>query len=393
MISLAFGIFKPHLLIFSLSLAASLEVSQNYYFTPMRIVILFAGVALILRGKKILGAISKIHLLGLTYCAIYFVWCLLCVLVRQDTDNLVNAFTTFVYTAICFLLFIVVDKKYSIPTYIWLGLGPTVISSILATMHLRVVEGYEYLLTPAGLRYRGIVNDPNYLSSILLVGFTTCLVCLGTKKGIFNKLIYLAITAAFFLAVWAPQSRAGIYTAGICLFLFILLQVGFDLIKIRFWNILLMSLVGIITFAFIMENIQSRVFSIARWEGVAVVRGYTKEAVIETLKYPVVGPGEANFIKRYGVAAHNTLISIGLEYGIVGMSLMIIAIFFSFYNLWKHRSNGALLFFFPLLALNIILCSFSSPGHKLFWFYLVAAFIFQERILSNGKADLVTCSQ
>lgn len=392
-VSLAFGIFKPHLLIFSLTLASSLDVNQNIFFTPVRLVIMFTGVALLLRIKNISAHITRHYVVCLAYCWIFALWCLLCTLARQDIEGMPNVFTIFTYASMCFLLFIVVKIKYSIPTYIWIGLAPTVISSILATFNLRVVQEYEYLITPNGIRYRGIVSDPNYLSSVLLVGFTTCLVCLSTKKGMLNKVIYLVISAAFFLALWVPQSRGGIYGAGICMVLLILARVGSDIKHIKFGNLLLMPLIGVLTVVFVMNSIQSRVFSVAKSQGVVVIRGYTEEAISDILDNPVLGLGEANFIKHYNVAAHNTLISIGLEYGIVGMVLMLGAIFYSFFNLWRYRSEGSIIYLFPLLGLNIVLCSFSSPGHKLLWLYLVAAAVFHERALSDGTTNLVTCSQ
>ena len=391
--SLGVGILRPHLLVFSLSLASSIYVDQNDFFSPMRVVIIFISIALLLKIKTISDRITRHSLICLSYCFIFALWCLLCALVRLDASGMFNVLTMFTYSAICILLLIVVDTKYSIPTYICLGLAPTVVASILATLHLRIVQPYEYLITPEGIRYRGIVYDPNYLSSIILVGFITCLVYLSAKNGMINKILYLSISAAFFVTLWITQSRGGIYSAGICVVLLILLKVGSDIKRVKFGNLLLMPLIGAIIVIFLMNSTQSRVFSVVRKEGVRVVRGYTEEAINDIMEHPVFGLGEANFLWRYGVAPHNTLVSIGLEYGIVGILFMLGGTFYGFFNLWRYRTKGSIIYFFPLLALNIVLCSFSSPGHKLLWFYLVAAAIFHERVLYNDQTNLATCSQ
>ncbi len=392
--SLVIGIVKPHLLIFSIALASSLDVQQKGFLSPMRIVIIFTSVALLFRIRSILSGFTKSHLIGLAWCSICGLWFLLCSLMRLDVDGMFNILTTVVYAVTCFMLFIVVNTKYQMPTYIWLGLAPTVVSAILATMNLRVVEKFEYLITPEGIRYRGIVNDPNYLSSVLIVGFTTCLVYLSTKKEMSNKAIYLAITAAFFFALWVSQSRGGVYAAGICMILFMVTRVGIDIKKIKFGNILLMLLIGSLAVVFVMNSTKSRIFSVWRHEGgVTVVRGYTQEALMDTLENPVFGLGETNFVKRYGVAPHNTMLSIGLEYGVIGLCLVLVGIFYGFFNIWRYRKQGSMIYCLPFLALNVVLCSFSAPGHKLLWFYLVGAAVFHERALCNDETNLATCSQ
>jgi hypothetical protein len=391
--SLAIGIFRPHLLIFSLSMASSIDVDQNNIFSPMRVVVMFIGIALLLKIKTISYRITLHYLICLAYCSTFALWCLLCTLIRLDAGGMFGVVTIFSYAVMCFLLIIIVNAKYSLPTYIWLGLAPAVIASILATLHLRVVQPYEYLITPEGIRYRGIVYDPNYLSSIILVGFITCIIYLCTAKGMLTKVLYFFISSSFFIALWVPQSRGGIYSACICIVLFILIQVRSDLKQVRFGNLLLIPFVGVLIVIFLMNSTQSRVFSVVRREGVTVIRGYTEEALTNIMEHPVFGPGEASFIELHGVAPHNTLISIGLEYGIVGMLLMLVGIFYAFFNLWRYRKKGSIIYFFPFLGLNIVLCSFSSPGHKLLWFYLVAAAIFHERVLCNDQTNLATCSQ
>jgi O-antigen ligase len=382
-LSLTVGIIKPHLLIFSLSLASSLDMDQHNVLSPMRIVVAFTVVALLIRIKRISTCITKYQLQCLAYYVGFGLWCILCELVRLDIDNIPSTATIFVYSIICMILLIILDGKYSISTYMWIGLAPSAIVSILAALHLRVIYKYEYLITAIGPRYRGIVNDPNYLSSILLVGFTTCLLCFKTQQGALKKISYLAAMSAFAFSIWMTQSRGGIYTAAFCLALFIVLQVGYDLRNIKLGSILLMSLIGILTVTFLISNSQSRVFSASKEQGVMLVRRISQEAVTPILENPIFGPGEDAFVKRYGTAPHNTMLSIGLEYGIVGMLLMLLTISYSFFNLWRYRKKGSIIYFFPLLALNIVLCSFSSPGHKLLWFYLVAAAIFHERALRN----------
>jgi hypothetical protein len=390
-LSLLLGILKPYLLIFALSLAASLEINQSYFMTPMRIVILFAGISIVIRFRSIINSITKHDIACLAYYMTFALWCVLCTLLRLDAQGISNILTTFTYAIICFFLFIMIRSKYSISNYIWFGLIPTVISSIMAALNLRVVQEYEYLITDEGLRYRGIVNDPNYLSSILLVGFTTCTVCLITKRGVLNKAIYLVASAAFFFAIWVPQSRGGIYTACFCLVLLIVLQMGLDFGRVRIGNIILMASICVLAAIFLMKSSHSRVFFALGEGGGTLIRSITKEAVTPILKDPVFGPGEVNFVKRYGAAPHNTLMSIGLEYGIIGMVLMFAGILYSFINLWRYRKNGSMIFFFPLLSLNMILCSFSGPGHKLLWFYLIAGALFDRRTLSNGSKNLATC--
>jgi hypothetical protein len=151
-LSLTLGIYKPHLLIFALSLASSLEITQFHFFTPMRIVIVFVVVALLFRTRYIITNLTRHHLAGLAYYWMFAMWCVLCALIRQDINGIPNILTTFIYTTVCLLLIIVMHDKYSIPTYIWLGLAPTVIACILATLNLRTVQEFEYLITPEGLR-------------------------------------------------------------------------------------------------------------------------------------------------------------------------------------------------------------------------------------------------
>ena len=140
---LLIGIFKPHVLIFSLSLASSLDVNLNDVFSPMRVVIIFTGIALLIHVKDITANVTKSHLICLIYCAVFGLWCVLCTCVRIDQSGVVDIniiitiITIFIYAMICVMVFMIVHPKYSIPTYIWIGLVPTVVSSILATTHLR----------------------------------------------------------------------------------------------------------------------------------------------------------------------------------------------------------------------------------------------------------------
>jgi O-antigen ligase len=270
---------------------------------------------------------------------------------------------------------------------------PTVVASILAAFNLRVVGKFEYLITNEGLRYRGIVSDPNYLSSILLVGFATCIACLKIKNGVFLKLFYSAVSGAFFFAIWLTQSRAGIYTAFLIVTVFLLFQ-AVEAIKNfkKIPKLMIMFSMALALMMFLMSS-QSRITTLAKREGITLIRIYSLEALSPLLQNPIFGPGEAVFLKKYGQVAHNTIISIGLEYGIIGMVFMAIAIAYCFFNLWKYRERGSFIYFLPFLALNIVLCSFSGIGHKLLWFYLVRASTFHERVLCNDETNLATCSQ
>jgi len=163
--------------------------------------------------------------------------------------------------------------------------------------------------------------------------------------------------------------------------------------RLRIGNILLMLFIGVLAVVFLMRSSHSRVFFAKGEGGGTLIRSITKEAITPILKNPVFGPGEASFVKRYGAAPHNTLMSIGLEYGIVGMVLMFGGILYSFFNLWRYRKNGSMIFLLPLLSLNMILCSFSGPGHKMLWFYLIAGALFDKRTLCNETTNLATCSQ
>ena len=378
-LSLASGLYRPPLLIFSLSLATSLDIVTGHFFTPMRVVLIFAAATLLVRHKNISERLCGPHWVALIYLWAFGMWRLLCLYVRAELGGLEDVITIFAYALACLFLLAIVDERCPVSTFVWLGLLPTVILSVSASFHLRPVHRHEYLITAAGLRYRGILNDPNYLSSILVVGFTACLASLETGKGILNKTVYLGLSAAFFLALWGPQSRGGIYSAFFCLALFILLQAGSAARNGKWGNLFMAALIGAMVALFLWTHTRNRAFSAVREQGFTLVRNVNKQAIEPILRNPVFGPGEESFCNRFG-APHNTTLSIGLEYGIPGMLLMLVGVSYCFYNLWKNRRGNSMAIFLPLLALNAILCSFSAPGHKLLWFYLIFGMVFRQTV-------------
>ncbi|MDR3554525.1 MAG: hypothetical protein P4L55_07210 [Syntrophobacteraceae bacterium] len=382
-ISLAAGLYRPPLLIFSLSLATSLDIVSGHVFTPMRVALIFAAIALLARYKRVSGRIETEHLIALMYLWAFGMWCLLCIYVRAELGGLEEVIMMLAYAAVCLFLLAIVEEECSVSNLVWLGLFPTVISTISASFHLRPVHWHDYLVTGEGLRYRGILNDPNYLSSILVVGFAICLASAGAQKGVLKKAIYLGLSAAFFLALWAPQSRGGLYTASLCLALFVLWQAGLALRSGQWGNLLLVALIGAMVALFIATHTHTRAFSVVRERGFTLVRTINKLAVEPILRHPLFGPGEAKFVNRY-CAPHDTLLSIGLEYGIPGMFLMLVGVFYCSYNLWKRRGGGSMVVFLPFMAINVILFSFSAPGHKLLWFYLVAGMVFRQTAQTMG---------
>lgn len=375
-LSLASGLFRPPLLIFSLSLATSLDVANGHFFTPMRVALIFSAATLLVHHKHISERIRGEHLLGLAYLWVFGMWCLLCIYIRAQLSGLEEVITMFGYGAACLFLLAIVEKKDSMSTFVWLGLLPSVVSSVAASFHLRPLKWHDYLITADGPRYRGILHDPNYLSSILVVGFTVCLASMGVKKGMPKKALYLVLSALFSFALWAPQSRAGLYTASFCLALFILSQAGPAVRGGKWKNLLPPILIAGAVVLFIATHTHNRAFSVVRERGFELVRSINRLAVEPILRNPVFGPGEAGFDNLYG-PPHNTLLSLGLEYGIPGMLLMLVGISFCFYNLWKRRGKGSMVIFLPFLALNVILCSFSATGHKLLWLYLVAGMVYR----------------
>jgi hypothetical protein len=175
--------------------------------------------------------------------------------------------------------------------------------------------------------------------------------------------------------------------------MFVLLQTVSGIKDMKLSKMVFVPIIAVASVMFLMNAHHSRIIRMAEKEGIKVVRSISIDALSSLFQNPIFGPGEASFVKAYGQAPHNTLISVGLEYGIIGMVLLLIVIAYSFYNLWRNREKRSLVYFFPLLSLVAILSSFSGIGHKLLWFYLVAAAIFHERSFYDDETNLASHSE
>ncbi|MBW1699708.1 MAG: O-antigen ligase family protein [Deltaproteobacteria bacterium] len=392
LLALSIGLFKPLILIFAFSLSTSLDIT-GHFLTPTRLFVIFAGLSVLPRTAVVMKSISNLNsAFGILFCS-YIFWNLVCAFIRIDIQAAISIVTVFAFVTVSLFIIESIQDKEKIICYLCLGLIPTVCLCLSVMLDIRTPNPQELVITDDGIRYRGIVNDPNYLASIIVCGFSICLAFLLTRRAFFRYLLAFAGSIFFFIAVWETQSRGGIYTAFIALGLFFFIELLSNVRRPRFSSLLMLPGILVVPLLIFFQS-QGRFIAIVKSRGLEISRGVNIQALSDIFSHPILGVGEQAYLARHRYAAHNTFLSIGVESGMIGMLLMLSIIGFAFVELFKYRNRDTFLYLFPLFSLCVILCSFSAQNYKLLWFFIISVTCFCQRVsLNDTSKDLASYSQ
>lgn len=383
LLSLCLGLVKPAFLIYAFSYSTTLEISENII-TPTRLFVFFTFFSLLIRRDILKGALSKPDPMIMGLLIAFWLWSLLNALLRVDIQTLNSIVILFLFLFCSYALIKATEKAINIPFYICMGLLPTVLLCCCVMLNLITPTQSELLVTDQGMRYRGIVNDPNYLSSILLAGLGINLAFLKFRRKVIIGLIALIGTLLFFMAVWVTQSRAGIYTAFLLIAFFIIVDFFSNLTSGRFRrDSIIISFCAIVIPIIILINSEGRFVRLLENRGVEVTRGSVSQTFPAIINHPILGIGEKEYLNHHRHAPHNTILSIMLESGIIGAFLFIALVLLVFVRLVRKKCKDRYLHLFPLLGVGLMLQSFSAIGHKMFWFLLIFAAIYAQRVLTH----------
>lgn len=381
LLALTIGLFKPLILIFAFSLSTSLDIT-GVFLTPTRFFVIFAGLSMLPKPIVITKSISNLSLAFVILFCSYIFWNLICAFIRIDIQSAISIVTVFVFVTVSLFIIESIQDKEKIICYLCLGLIPTVCLCLSVMLDIRIPNPQELVITDDGIRYRGIVNDPNYLASIILCGFSVCLGFLLTRRSLFKSLLAFAGSIFFFIAIWETQSRGGIYSAVIILGLFFFIEILSNVRRPMFSRLLM--LLGILVVPlFIFSQGQGRFITVVKSRGVEILRGVNVQALSDIFSHPILGIGEQAYLMSYRYVPHNTFLSVGIESGIIGMVFMFLITGFGFVELFKNRNRDTFIYLFPLFSLCVVLCSFSAPNHKLLWFIIILVPCFCHRVSLN----------
>lgn len=181
---------------------------------------------------------------------------------------------------------------------------------------MRLAEGTR-------ITYAGILNDPNDLAQFLLMCLPLLALVLGRTRSRLLKLAWYAGGAVVLYGVFLTNSRGGLLA---------LLTQAMLLFKARYgyWKAGVLGAVGLAGVALM----PSRLSQLDAEEESAAGRIDSWYEGIEMLKgSPVWGVGQGNFTDHHPLAAHNSLVVVFAEVGLVGYFLWLAFVGLSAYLL------------------------------------------------------------
>ncbi len=161
------------------------------------------------------------------------------------------------------------------------------------------------------IRYLGIFNDPNDLGLLLVTSVPIIFYWLEKEGNVSVKIIYLGVLGTLLYAIYLTNSRGSMMATGAILLL---------MFWRRYGSMKALVLGGIVVVAAL--GVSSRLSTLEVGEESAWERVYAwDEGIYMMLDSPVFGVGYRNFDQLYYLTAHNSLILVLAETGLVGYTL------------------------------------------------------------------------
>lgn len=205
---------------------------------------------------------------------------------------------------------------------------------ILLSLFL-AVDGIRQYYTGVGLagqtmiqetRIRGIsiFGDPNDLALTLILVVPFLLIYIFNKTVFYKKIFSFIILCPILYAVWLTNSRGGILSLGVVTFFFVKKRLK------NFWGIL----IGILLLVLMIQFGPSRMNQLTVQEESAYGRIAGMSNGFWLLRNnPLLGSGYGSFSDKYYFTAHNSIMLVAGETGMIGLFFYIGLIYFSIKNL------------------------------------------------------------
>lgn len=291
-----------------------------------------------------------------------------------------------------------------IKTYSWVGVIIGTIGIIFTIFNVAIFRDYLFF---AGIRFDGLMEDPNYYSILILT---------SVPYFIENQNISVSIKATVISVIFISILISGSKTGTIVFIVFLLFRTTYtylfnklNLKKVMFLIILVLLipfmlsvLVNSLEYLSTTIPIINRVLTVfVDFENALSDGGSSRSSVyltsLEIIKRsPLVGIGVgtysdiATIISGKGAIAHNTYLQLISEWGLI-MSLAIFGYLFNLLYLINKKQNNKnenriLLFVMLILLLGSLAISLNNA--RIFWIVYGAIIASGSRKLKNSNADL-----
>lgn len=174
------------------------------------------------------------------------------------------------------------------------------------------------------IRYLGIFNDPNDLGLLLVTSLPIIFYWLEKAGSVPAKIIYLCVLGVLLYGIYLTNSRGSMMATGAILLLIFWRRYGS-------MKALILGGVGVSAAL----GVSSRLSTLEVGEESAWERVYAwDEGIYMMLDSPLFGVGYQNFDQLYYLTAHNSLILVLAETGLIGYTLWFTFVGSIFYLLW-----------------------------------------------------------
>jgi putative inorganic carbon (hco3(-)) transporter len=181
------------------------------------------------------------------------------------------------------------------------------------------------------ITYLGIFNDPNDLALAFLIVLPMLGYCLSEAKLLIGKAIWLMAIAINLYALFLTNSRGGMLGA-IALFIIYFYS--------RFGLIRSLGVAAIGLFA--LALLPSRLSTLDASEESAAGRiDAWYEGIRMLIHHPLIGVGKGNFTDHHDLTAHNSIVLVFAELGLVGYFIWLAFVGLSAWMVYKMAKTGA----------------------------------------------------
>lgn len=347
--------------LFLLSFKKALSVLINSLRTPRNLIFfififVFFALNIFLSPTPLLGIIKLLRLLELIFLASFLI---------RETGRIIkiNTIINFLSISLLYESFLAIWQFMAQKTIggFWWWLGERTFDASTPLVAKAVVNGQILL------RSYGTFSHPNTLAAFLMIALTIVLIYHKSSKTIFNyqkKILYFVLFLVVSAAMFLTFSRLVWFLYLIILILLFLPDF------IRQKKLLFLLFTALITvFYFFNQTIISRFLALYDIDLISITnRMQLNEAAIGMfIQHPVFGAGLNNFLillpqylsisgmVRFYQPAHNLILLIAAETGIVGLSVFILVNFYTFKHLISKKNKSIIKAKYLILLLFVFL--------------------------------------
>ena len=332
--------------------------------TPLSPIYFIFGIAIIFYCFKLLLHF-EIHLSGLAFfnlfICVFSIFIQLIVIPNTRVPNTIGLALPYLFYFICFQSLIKLTKKEIMNLCAYMILVHVILISFdaiirLANPNVYATNIYSGHTRESGLAYMFKYNSIMYPDSNF-VGVQVCLTYFFTVYLIKENLLVSwakNLKHVLFVLVILSTSRSAIITMFLYTLIFNKISFPFQLTRKQ-----ILWLIGIVVFliivsVFILSLIKNDESFNSKFMILYLANDFLKSIPISSIFF---GIGMGNTFSFIGIGAHNLLVTLTLETGLIGLILFMSSMYYSI----KKTSGKALYILFPLFTMGFSFVSLALP--------------------------------